>query len=48
MPQKMFRVLFLGFFDCLGKLEARKFLGYFGVFSVFSKDFVGSAGTEKP
>ena len=34
--------------DFLGKFEARNFLGYFGVFSVFSKDFVGSAGTENP
>ena len=26
----------------------RNFLGYFGVFSVFSKEFVGSAGKENP
>ena len=40
-------LLFLGFLDFLGTFEARNFLGYFGVFSVFSKDFEGSAGTEK-
>ena len=41
-------LLFLGFLDFLGKFEARNLLGYLGVFSVFSKDFVGSAGKEHP
>ena len=40
-------LLFLGFLDCLGRFEARNFLGYFGVFSVFSKDFVGSFGNDR-
>ena len=30
-------LLFLGFLDFLGKFEARNFLGYFGVFSVFPR-----------
>ena len=41
-------LLFLGFFDFRGKFYSRNFLGNFGVFSVFSKDFVGLVGTENP
>ena len=38
----------LVFLDFLGEFEARNLFGYFGVFSVFSKDFEGSVGTENP
>ena len=39
---------FLGFLDFLGYYLTRNFLGYFGVLSSFSKEFVGSAEKENP